>query len=516
MAADYSIPWQPLDMRPGAQFLLGVLRNNREQERADENARTQRMFAEQNLAVSSARAKRDEEEFKRKLAETEHRRAVERSQQFGPLTLAARKYGVAYANEMAKPWKISFAERPAPQGRVAPDLFGAANNAYGDFAQRTLAGEPTQAPPEAPDDGLDAVSGGAPIMPPGAQHGPGDALMQPDPVAEETARYEAAPKPQLMMSVDGREVPVPQAQESTGLGPEYDAIYSRLLETGMNDAAAMKMVIAQHQKDILEGGRNTRQQAAIASQDERLDRRLGFTREENEKYRRTFDQAKELAETTGRYRVAAAAPQFKQESANDRMYSLLERRGSALRQTTQFSKLVQADKTVRGLMINIARGTVPLQHADAQIQLARFFRGTTPTEGEMKLLYHNLGGTMDKWNQFVARLKTGDLSPEQLRQLKISAKAVQREHDEDRKRWEASARKALGPGSGFENIPDQAQAMFDMMAAELGFEEGEFKPLYPTTGGISLGSKVAPEVRPRAEGRGALDSVEAEVDSLGR
>ncbi len=64
MASDnYSIPWKPLDLTPGISLLMGAMNTRHQQERADENAATQRMFAEKNLQREDARAARDKQQF---------------------------------------------------------------------------------------------------------------------------------------------------------------------------------------------------------------------------------------------------------------------------------------------------------------------------------------------------------------------------------------------------------------------------------------------------------------------
>ncbi len=149
-------------------------------------------------------------------------------------------------------------------------------------------------------------------------------------------------------------------------------------------------------------------------------------------------------------------------------------------------------------MMNIGDGSVPLQHKDAQVALAGIFRGTSPTDQEMRHVYAHLGGTMDSWNQFVANLETGDLSPEQIRQVTAAAKTSNAEHIEDVGRFRQSARLAFGPGSGLELMPDQAQAKYNALLAELGMTDPE--PLYPTEGGVILGSGKKPKVHARAPG----------------
>jgi hypothetical protein len=215
-----------------------------------------------------------------------------------------------------------------------------------------------------------------------------------------------------------------------------------------------------------------------------------------------------------RAQSAAHGDPFKQERVNEQLFGLLDRRAKAVRETGAFAKLAANDKVVRGIMANLATGTEGLQHKDAQIQLARYFRQAQPTEGEMHLLYQNLGGWTDSYNQFKAKVLRGDLSPEQLRQMKKSAKTVLHEHEEDKKRFLEVARKGLGPKSGLDEIPDQAQAAFDMMAAELGIEEGTLPPLYEVEGGVTLGTKRAPTSKPREQRKTGLDELEAHVDQL--
>jgi hypothetical protein len=126
----------------------------------------------------------------------------------------------------------------------------------------------------------------------------------------------------------------------------------------------------------------------------------------------------------------------------------------------------------------------------------------------MHLLYGNLGGWADKFDQFKAKVLSGDLSPEQLRQLQTSARIVTKEHEEDKRRFGEVVAKGLGPGSGFEGLPDQAQAVADSLSAELGIESPR---LFNTEGGITIGSGKAPT--PKAKGSGQVAKAEAWLNS---
>lgn len=510
MATDYSIPWEPLDITGGAKLLMGALGQRRADQRSKDYLAMEREAAAQNAKIKSSAEARATAEFADRQKQEDLKRKIEAAGQIPMLMRAARNtsLGPDVASQMGSPYGISFAQKPSDT-HVNPDLFGAANNAYGNVANDALAkptAHPTLGPgEEGPEEDPEAE---AQRFEPQEEAPEGR-----DVVAEESARLAAA-KPGLQMSMGGKTFDVPTAEQKTGFGDEYDALFNALMDQGEKPDAALKLVASQYKSDRNQkaiGDRVADQIASRESQNEKYRLDVDTRLSENEKNR---ENARVVAGIGARSRVAAAAPGIKQEGVNDRLYGLLERRAKAVRDTTQFSKLVQGDKTVRGLMLNIANGAVPLQHADAQIQLARYFRQAQPTEGEMHMLYNNLGGTQDKWNQFIARLESGDLSPEQLRQLQIASKAVKRENDTDKTRFAAVARKMLGPGSGLDLIPDQAQNYYEAMGQELGLTD--LPPLYETEGGVTLGSGKAPSVKPRSKSNKVLDDIEAELDSLGK
>lgn len=516
------IDYQPPDISGGVQLLLAARKARGEEATRRMQAEVQRQYAEnakEELKVKRESAQREREKFDAEKAERQRRLDIENAGQLmpnSPLMRAARQAmkegNPAAANLMGKPYGVSFdtgiSQQPGNELQTPDFMQSSGGPSAAPSPAAAPPGPPAAAPePSEPYAGPDinpangdfqAPTQPPPFVPPGGAPAPTPvAAPAPEPAPQVATPLTAAHK--LYAQVNGQRFEVPQQeQETTGLGPKYDAIYKTALEhTGGDETKAYMAVLAMKEKDDAQQAIADRVEKQIGARSD-LKGQYALTGEqqlsEHEKQRQ---QSQTNAEILARSRVAAAAPQLKQEGANDRAMSLLERRAAGLRQTTQFNKLVASDKNVRGLMTNIADGTVPLQHADAQIQLARFFRQAQPTEGEMHILYNNLGGTMDKWNQFVARMENGDLSPEQLRQVKISAGQVQREHKEDLRRFQRSAAKALGPGSGFENVPDQAESLYQSLGAELGLDENELPPLYSTEGGISVGSGKKPTVRPR-------------------
>lgn len=115
-------------------------------------------------------------------------------------------------------------------------------------------------------------------------------------------------------------------------------------------------------------------------------------------------------------------------------------------------------RQLKAAMGNIVSGN-PLAEKDAQIQLARFFRGAMPTEGEMHMLYANLGGRLGQaLPKFIEDMSRGGLSPEQKNILKESIDVAQRESDEQIANIVESARTNFGPGSGHENLAGNINA----------------------------------------------------------
>lgn len=506
--AGYEAPFTAPDISPGAAMIAAVLRSNRENDRADEYLGLQREAMQRSAERESADEvrRRTEDEYKKRKEAFEALPALQRA--------ATKSIGMANAN----PYGIKFEEQEQP----GPSLRDSGINVMGDTDYgahaRAMLGQAEQ--PPAPKTTLEPGMEG-PEQDPAAEAArfaqPEERpMLGPEAPTGVEAAQALLGQPhgrKLYATMAGSRFEVPEMTEKTAFGADYDAIYGNLIDQGIKPTDAMKLVAAQYKTDQTQKHIGERLESGQTFKNQNREDQQTFQREENEKYKRTFDQAMQLAEKAGQYKVAASAPGLKQESANDRAMSLLERAGAGVRQTSQFNKLAASDKTVRTIMVNIANGTTPLQHKDAQIQLARFFRQAQPTEGEMHILYNNLGGTMDKWNQFVAKMETGDLSSEQLRQMRVSAVAVKKEHEEDLRRFQNVAKARLGPGGGFDLLPDQAQRLYESMGAELGLDN--LPPLYQTEGGITVGSGKAPSVRPRGTKKTALDELESQLDAMG-
>jgi hypothetical protein len=485
-------PYVQADIGAGLDRLAETLRANGDAYDKRLNAETQRKFAEnEQRRMSSRDAMELDKEARAKAKEIHDAKAA----QFHFLTLPAvralAEKNPALASQNAEGVRFEQTNEPAPIPAF-PEQQGAPE------AQAALA--PRIAPPEA-NSALLGYTPPAPLQGPTPSGAPLSDTENVAPVEEapplnvEAATAERTP-PTMRHThavIDGQRIEMPsQEHAAPGSDAKFGDVYDFFLEQ-TNDPTKALALAERHDQA-------TRAVAAkVAGQEDAQAEAAKFhltTAQQEEEKRLAREQSETNAKINAAGRVGAAGPGFKQESANDRAMTLIERRAKAVRDTSQFAKLVAADKNLRGVMTNIADGTVPLQHKDAQISLARIFRQAQPTEGEMRLLYDGLGGTSDKWNQFVAHMTNGDLSTEQLRQVKLAAKAVAKEHATDVQRFQGVAKSFLGPGSGMEQFPDQAQGMYNGMAAELGLEN--LPPLYSTEGGVSLGTKKAPKTKPRA------------------
>lgn len=266
-------------------------------------------------------------------------------------------------------------------------------------------------------------------------------------------------------------------QLAQGLPPQYQMRALALVKSGVPVAEAARQIEIQQKA---EEERNFKEQLAG-------------------KFQTTADQKYQIgmANAAAHGLSARANVASKEDAASARAQSTLDRAMTHAEKTVDFKGLVGMDNTMRGLMANIDSPNV-LQKRDAQIQLGRLFRGTTPTEGEMHLLYNNLGGTADRWNQFVAGLESGGLSDEQARQLKASAGTAHQELEHRKERAFGSLATQFGPGSGFEALAPQINTALKARGKALGVDVPDVYQAEPGAKGAQvLGSRLKGKEQPK-------------------
>lgn len=529
------------DIGPGAAFLAAVLNQNKANARADEYARMQK----QAMAHS---AERESAALARQKEQDDYHRSVERWQAMPALYRSAHTsvpganlnpYGVKFSEGHDLPGNVEGPEQSptAEAARFAlhPTMPEAAHETMEPpFQLRPDEEGPEQFPDveddrfalaaqrrEPPDSAFFSDSGGPAS---GPRASATDLLPEtPEsrmPLIQQAAINSSgmAPGPEgkrrVYAQVPGQQqFEVPEQSDHTPFGAEYDSIYRGLLDTGEDPHKAMQYMAAQYKADQAQGHIADRVASQIdARRDESLRSRADVAQQDE--WRRLQREQSEKNSRIGAS-AARAGQGNKDEASVDRAMSLINQRAKAFRDISQYPKLVQADKTVREIFNNISTGSVNLQNRDAQIQMAKYFRGSIPTGAEMTHLYTNLGGTQDAWNRFVSHGIKGALTPEEIHQLRVSATAVRKEHEENKGRAVKVGRKLFGPGSALDNYPDQAQAQFDAHMEELGIDPASLPPLYQTEGGAAMGGFARPKVQPRGTKRTALDDLEAQIDALG-
>lgn len=121
--------------------------------------------------------------------------------------------------------------------------------------------------------------------------------------------------------------------------------------------------------------------------------------------------------------------------------------------------------------INANGDNTAIAHRDALIQLARFFRGSIPTEGEMKVLYDKIGGAPGAVDAFIEGLKTGDISDAMIANLQTSTKIALAEAEERRKQMFSGLANIAGPQSAFANMGPSVNAMVRGYAQLYGLDD---------------------------------------------
>lgn len=278
MAAIDIPAWQPPDLF-GA--VLGAIKAKGEME----NAKTQKLFAENTMRRQSAEDYRNERDFKERQAEHDKKDKIDAARalieignmsperQAGPGAALGAAYGIDVHPLMATvpgaheappaapvdPVDAALAEAIPPHGPAAPDMsnelpaeargeppreaavFGLQNEAPNahDAELESMMTAATAKP--------DVTSGGmAPVTAGDVQHTPQNPL------------YEAV--------MGGRHYALPGGPQSPGLGPKYDAIFkSYMSQPGVDAPTAFKAVLGAKEKDDAQSATEHRLMAAVGA-----------------------------------------------------------------------------------------------------------------------------------------------------------------------------------------------------------------------------------------------------------
>jgi hypothetical protein len=250
--------------------------------------------------------------------------------------------------------------------------------------------------------------------------------------------------------------------------PEIQAEYARMRPGLMMSPAdvdpadvfrALQAEVHSRHQDAAAEAKQRHDDATAAASEKRFDAMMG------QRDRLTADriaQSDKNAHTMAGSRLGAAGimaqPELRQGNAATAVAGRFDGEFDKWQKQQGWGTVRTANRALHSAMENAASGN-PLAEHDAQIQLARVFRGTTPTEGEMHLLYNNLAGKLgNAWPSFVEKMSRGGLSPKETEILTESIDIAKNEQKDQVGNILQSARDTFGPGSGHENMAGNVNA----------------------------------------------------------
>lgn len=298
-----------------------------------------------------------------------------------------------------------------------------------------------------------------------------------------------------------------RAQELDGLaaqsGPEFQEVYKELrpaliMNDQLDPTDIVKVINAKAAAKAAEAQFGYRQENDAANRAQR-----GELRHD------AIVAGHENTETTGRYRVAAA-----QAGANAPLKVDTAARGDAAALESAIDKVFAQAGGKQGVAgmdalhagaanINASGPNAVLAHKDAMIQLARYFRGTTPTEGEMKLLYDHLGGTPGAIDAFIQKLQTGDINTAAIENLRSSFVGAFKEAEDKRDRLMTGLAERTGGRSEFATMGPNVNAQIRARAALFGLKNPDLPYAEGEGTQTVLGAGRAPKKKPATKTKAA-------------
>lgn len=233
--------------------LFGAFEQGMEGARSAENAKTQRMFADNQMRRQSAQEYREQQEFERRAAETERQHGIEQAQAVEHAGNLARMGRTGEAQALAHAYGIDMHPLMAAAAPIASE----APTQIDTSAQPLPSGE----------NDVDAVSGGAPVSPTddadleGLMRDASEPNGSPDEgtsraidTAIESSRQEDPsahpPMPLLYEAAIGpNKYQISAAPASTGFEPKYQKTFENFVALGISPEKAAPLVLAQKEKD---------------------------------------------------------------------------------------------------------------------------------------------------------------------------------------------------------------------------------------------------------------------------
>lgn len=459
-----------------------------DQDLARANAETQKKYADNQDKKLSAEMKRQEWQDKRTVeqdAYTKSKDAAEMAVPGSPVMRAAQN-SLGLGNAAGKPYGISFEEQTDKPPSIAPTT----NPLFRAMFPKNLAADALAKPLDETEEGIKKGE----LYGPPAPDEPVDMTTNPH-IDDATTELEsqAPPMKHMYAKFGGDRFEVPKGDGQV-LGEEkYDQLYGRFIAQGDKPEIAQAKVLQMRGQDIGAAGKGAsleQKRQTQLTRGEQLGAKDAALGQSDVNNIRNNDARLAAARLFSNGMPAASKEQGVAMSA-------LNSRITQIRNVASWNKLVEMDKTADMLAHDVESGSVPLQNREAQVLAAKIVRGRV-TDTEMRQLYDNIGGASDTFSRLAHNTGLGELSPEQLNQLRRSTAVILNTHRMALDRAKEVIKQGLGPRT-FGQMPDQAQQAADMMFAEIGSSPED---LFDVQGGVQPGAhqqgKVTPKPRPTA------------------
>lgn len=293
----------------------------------------------------------------------------------------------------------------------------------------------------------------------------------------QAAKNAMGPQKRLFMTYGGNRTEVPaQEDESTGFGEEYDSLYKRLVDLGEKPHDALKTVAGQFKSDQLQMALSGRQGRQLDFKDRSREDIQTFQREENEKYKSTHGQKLELIDRAGKYKVAASAPTLKIDTANRQDMGALRAGFKEWKNTVNLSIDSKSHKRLATAMANLESGNAMQEREAAESLVAIFKGGGQVTKASQDLLLKHLAGIVGDVQTWLQHLETGNFGAMELNVLKTATRNALKEEQEKLHAYHESAVDTFGPGSGWEQLGGNVNAMVKGAFKQFGYDAPSVYP----------------------------------------
>lgn len=540
----YQIDFQPPNLTPGVSLLLQAISSKRRDKIAAQNAKTQEEFARLNMQRESNAEARRQAEFEREgqdrveKAFASARIMRQMGDNAGADSLLLR-HGIKATPEIGAPTTT-----PAQMLTPADVMAGIEKQKLpAEPPEPGMPGSPFEGP-ASPDTRHTFVGSQPQPMTPvevmrGIQHGAGTSVPEEGPQTPQVpppdveARVlpgdsQGAIKDLLPMTLEpekttpgkptgaysytgprgeslGRSEPF-QAP-STTLGDKYDTIYRTMISQGIDPQKAFTRVMLDYEKDQAESARNTRAQNSLTAHDTRQDDQQTFTAGENSKYRSTREEREGIAAGHDRARMIAARTQaanpLKIDTANRQDMGTLRAGFKEWKNTVNLAIDSKSHKRLATAMANLDSGNAMQEREAAESLVSIFKGGGQVTKASQDLLLKHLAGIVGDAQTWIQHKLTGNFGAAELDVLRQATRNALAEEQEKLHGYYESAQDTFGPGSGYEQLGGNVNALVKGAFKQFGYDAPD---LYQNAESVVLGSGQRPKTA-KAAGKPAQPMV---------